>query len=289
MAKITNNLNLPAAIVQAVLRDPYTKGDSEFSVTELLQPPRARALKIRHADQIEEDVADVIYRLMGQLGHLLLERAGSGSDDICERRFFAMIDGHRVSGQADLVKVDGRYACNDYKFTSHWTVVDGVKPEWIAQLNALRLLAKLDVGIEIEALNNIAIYRDWSKRQARRSRRYPQKPIGVFSVPVWSYEETYSFLAHRIRLHLAAEKELPECTASERWAKPDLYKCKKKAGGRAVPGGIFENFSEAQTFAGERGLLVEASPAESIRCEDYCEVAPFCLQFQSTQTPQETE
>ena len=40
---ITNVLNLPEAIVRAVTRDTYSKGQAEFSVTELLLPPRVRA------------------------------------------------------------------------------------------------------------------------------------------------------------------------------------------------------------------------------------------------------
>jgi hypothetical protein len=73
--KFSNNYDLPEPIVRAVIFDPYTKGDSDFSATGLAKPARAGALEIKHADEITEDVSDRLWSLLGQLGHLLLERA----------------------------------------------------------------------------------------------------------------------------------------------------------------------------------------------------------------------
>ena len=282
--RVTNVLNLPEPIVRAVTRDNYSKGDAEFSATELLLPPRVRALRRRHRHEIVEDVADVLYRLAGQIGHSILERAGKDSEDIIERRFFADIAGHRVSGQADLIASGDCWACHDYKFTSIWTVKDGPKSEWISQLNILRLLAKLDARIEVPELTVVAIFRDWSKREARRDEAYPQHPVAVLSLPVWPYEETEAFVASRIALHLAAEKNLPECSAEERWAKDDKWRVLKTCDSkRAVPGGVFDSQLEANRFAAKKGWHVVHSPAESVRCESYCEVSCFCSQFAEIQ------
>ena len=281
---VTNALGLPEAIVRAVTRDTYSKGRAEFSATELLLPPRVRALRRCHRHEIVEDVADVIYRLVGQLGHLVLERAGKGSKDIVEKRFFASVASHVISGQSDLVLAGDHWVGYDYKFTSIWTVKEGPKPEWIAQLNILRLLAWLDQKIEIPEMVNVAIYRDWSKREARRDEAYPQHPVGVFPVPVWSYQETETFVRARIALHLAAEKVLPECTPEERWAKPDSWRVLKTIDSkRAVKGGVFTDQLAANKFAAKHGWHVVYAPAESIRCECYCEVAPFCSQFAEIQ------
>ena len=46
--KLTNNHNLPEAIVAAIMNDSYTKGDADISVTELLTPPQLRHLKLKH-------------------------------------------------------------------------------------------------------------------------------------------------------------------------------------------------------------------------------------------------
>jgi len=59
--KLTNNLRLPDPMVRAVGNDSYTKGDADISVTELLTPPQLRALRIKHHDEIVEDVSDRIW------------------------------------------------------------------------------------------------------------------------------------------------------------------------------------------------------------------------------------
>jgi hypothetical protein len=71
----TNKYDLPDPIVRAVVFDPYTKGASDFSATELAKPPRLRTLSMKHRDELTEDVSDRLWSLLGQLGHLLLERA----------------------------------------------------------------------------------------------------------------------------------------------------------------------------------------------------------------------
>lgn len=71
---LTNKLNLPLAVVQAVTNDPYTRGDSDISVTQLISPPYQR--RLRQTVEPVEDVAERLFSLYGQLAHGLLERAG---------------------------------------------------------------------------------------------------------------------------------------------------------------------------------------------------------------------
>lgn len=73
---LSNLKGYPQALYDAIKNDSYSKGDADFSITELLKPARQRALQIKHAHEIEEDVEDRIYTLVGQVGHLILERAG---------------------------------------------------------------------------------------------------------------------------------------------------------------------------------------------------------------------
>jgi len=47
--QITNRLNLPAAIVEAVRNDPYSSGDCDISCTRLVGPPMIRHLERLHA------------------------------------------------------------------------------------------------------------------------------------------------------------------------------------------------------------------------------------------------
>lgn len=75
MKKLTNKHGLPQPLYSAVANDSYSKGDSDVSITTLLQPPRISALKDTHADEIQEDAMDRIWALLGQSVHTILERA----------------------------------------------------------------------------------------------------------------------------------------------------------------------------------------------------------------------
>jgi hypothetical protein len=86
----TNKAHLPAPLVAAITNDTYDKvGD--ISITGLIQPPRIRQLTIRHADKITEDVSDGIWRLIGSIGHGILERAAP-ADHTAEQRVCMIVD-----------------------------------------------------------------------------------------------------------------------------------------------------------------------------------------------------
>ena len=57
--KITNKLNLPQPFVDAVTRE-YQYKDKQYSVTSLLKGTCQTLLERRHADEIEQDVSDMV-------------------------------------------------------------------------------------------------------------------------------------------------------------------------------------------------------------------------------------
>ena len=61
----TNKDGLPESLVRAVRNEYYNKGDADYSATELLRPPQINYLSHKHEQKLSEDVADVIYRLLG--------------------------------------------------------------------------------------------------------------------------------------------------------------------------------------------------------------------------------
>src|SRR5258706_69449 len=71
MITVTNKHGLPDAIVRAVLNDPYDRGDADFTVTQLLQPPQLA--RLTQANPIPEDVSDRIWALLGHAVHVILE------------------------------------------------------------------------------------------------------------------------------------------------------------------------------------------------------------------------
>ncbi len=279
---LTNKLNLPEPIVKAVSNDPYDKGKSDYTATGLLSPPRAKALIKANWNKIEEDVSDRIWPLMGQIGHLILERAGD--PNIIERRFFAKVATFTVSAQADLIVTGDTATLTDYKFCSVWTVKDGVKTEWTQQANIIRYLASEDDNpVTINKANIIAIFRDWSKPKAQREKDYPQSQVRVLPVELWSLEKTAEFIRNRIAAHKTAESWLPLCTDDERWRSPEKFALMKKGNKRAIK--LYDTEAQADaslpTGITKNNYFVEHRAGESKRCENYCAAAPFCEQFQA--------
>lgn len=271
--KITNKANLPEPLVRAIQLDPYGH-DCDFSTTTLIKPPRIVALERQHAGELEEDAADRIWALMGQLGHLVLERAGVGQ--LVERRFKIRCQGKTIGGQVDLWNND---TLLDYKFTSIWSATNGVKPEWEWQMNINGFLCG-ENGLPVEKAQIVAIFRDWSVGEARRNRDYPQHQVMVFDVPLWHFTRQVQFIMDRVDAHVKAQEiELPECTPTERWSKPDKWAVMKIGGKRAVM--VLDSEEEANKQAMTDGYYVEHRPGINTRCEDYCAVAPWCSQFKA--------
>lgn len=297
---LTNNSGLPESIVRAIEADPYNRGDCDFSATQLLKPSRMVALESLHKDEIEEDAADRIWSLMGQLGHLVLERSGVG---FVEKRLFATVfavggDGvprpFTISAQLDIVE---HVVSSDYKFTTVWSCKNGPKPEWIQQLNIGRWIAH-ENNIPINRLQIVAIYRDWSKLDAIRDRTYPQQQAQMFDLPVWSHSDTLDFITRRIESHSSAlHGNLPECTAEERWERASSWAVMKEGNTRATA--TFDTPAEAEARMAEEieknkpgpkskkeppKFYVEHRLGESVRCENYCPVKNFCTQYKHSKT-----
>lgn len=271
--RITNKQGLPEPLVRAVSYSDRKRGDAEFTVTELVQPPRIGALTRQHYDEIEEDAADRLWLLMGSAGHEVLRRSSNGG--IVEERCEVDVDGCKVSGQMDYIA--SQKSLTDYKFTSIYAVKEGVKPEWEQQLNSYRWLVK-QYGIDIEKLEIIAIFRDWSKPESQRNRDYPQSQVLVMPVRIWLLDEAEAWIKDRIRLHRAARETLPLCTPDEMWEKPGCWAVKKKGNTRATK--LHQTQLDAQVHASQyKDLEVEERPAQRPRCESYCAVSEFCSQF----------
>lgn len=76
MATLTNRAGLPDPLFAAVARDDYSS-PTLHTATSLILPPRIYQLRKRYQDQITEDASDRIWRLIGRIGHAILETAGN--------------------------------------------------------------------------------------------------------------------------------------------------------------------------------------------------------------------
>ena len=139
--KVTNKFGVPQPLVTLATREYYSKGGSQYSVTELLSPPRVRRLREQYDSEIKTDVTDLMWSMLGSALHVVMER-GQTEGHVTEERIHAEIDGVTLSGQIDLQSEEsGGVIITDYKFTSAWAVMNE-KPEWEEQLNVYKWLVE---------------------------------------------------------------------------------------------------------------------------------------------------
>lgn len=304
MPIITNNEMLPDALVHAVTHDRYTKGESDYSVTELIAPAQQGQLRKQHKDEITEDASMRIWSMLGSAVHYVLENAsinmketGEWHDNyISEERFYHTMThnfgdgkGPVISGQIDLYQ-DG--VLDDFKLTSVWAIKDAIfkgKPEWDAQLNMQRFLMQKN-GHKVDKLNICAIARDWNKSGSLRDRDYPPRACRI-EVPVWSMQKTEDYIWGRLNAHMS-KIPLP-CTPEECWEKLPKHALMKK--GRQSALRLLDSKKDILDYALTKKIAslsdgkielpsdhyIEERGGARTRCEFYCDVADFCEQYQT--------
>ena len=275
---ITNMHGAPESILQAVTADPYTKGEADFSVTELIKPPQINRLWAEHENKISMDVRDEFWKLLGRGVHNVLEQYSDGG--VSEERHFAKVGDVTVSGAIDLVD---NGMVTDYKVTSTYSVTKGLKPEWEQQLNMYSWLLRQN-DISSSSLRIVALCRDWIRSRSDRSQRYPASPIVIIPVPKWPDEQQDQYIEERVRVHMD-ESTIP-CTSEERWARGRYMvtgtdvKLKKPK--------LFDTLMEASVWTqgkenpvkGIAYQITETTPTY-VRCEgNWCGVRDFCPQNQ---------
>lgn len=102
---ITNRFGLPKPFVSAATSDHEYK-PNRYSVTETLGGTCEAVLKRRHAGEVEEDVSDRLWAILGTAVHKVLESAESGPEQHQERWLCVPIDNdgerYELSGIFDL-------------------------------------------------------------------------------------------------------------------------------------------------------------------------------------------
>lgn len=287
--KITNHFNVPEPLVALARKEYYSKGKADYSVTEIMSPPRIQRLKRKYWDDMEQDVTDMLWSMLGSALHVVAERS-EVIDHLNEERLFMEIDGVTLSGSIDLQQhVKGGVALKDYKFTSVWAVMND-KPEWEQQLNVYGWMVHKIKGVDIKGLQICAILRDWSTRKAQTESGYPQAQIQMVDIPIWSFDKTEKYVHERIELHKESkvqadwDEELPECTEEERWMRTTTYAVKKEGRKSAVR--VFDAQEDAVKLIEEsedkKKLSIEVRKGEPVRCTgNYCGVNKWCSQYQS--------
>jgi hypothetical protein len=280
--KITNKHNVPAPLVTLASREYYSKGASQYSVTELMSPPRVRRLREQYDHAIEQDVSDMLWSMLGSALHVVMER-GQTPGFITEERLFYEVDGVTISGAIDLQEeTPFGIIITDYKFTSAWAVMQQ-KQEWVEQLNIYRFLVEKVKGKKVVGLRICALVRDFSRHETKEG--YPKAPIEMVDIDVWSLEKTEAYIRDRLALHRLSKvdrdlgDELAPCSNEERWTSETVYAVKRE--GRKTAIRVLKNEEEAKEMAEKEKGYVETRFGEPRRCTgNFCGVAEWCKQYQ---------
>ena len=280
--KITNKQNLPAPVVALLTRNFYTKGASQYSVTELMSPPKIRRLREQFDDQIEVDVTSMLESQFGTFMHGKLE-AKEIEGCINEERLFTDVNGMTISGQIDLQEeLTSGIGVVDYKFVKAWSVMMN-KTEWETQLNVYKWLVETVKHKKVVRLQVCAFIKDYSKFETKDG--YPEAKIVMIDIPMWDSVRAESYVRSRLEMHQNAKmahdfgEELQPCTDEERWAKETTYAVKRD--GRKTAIRVFKTIEEATELAEKEKGYVETRAGEYTRCTgNYCQVAEWCDQYQ---------
>lgn len=290
--KVTNVHNVPQPLVTLAEADHYSKGAADYSVTELIPPPRIARLRKKHEASLQKDVTDMFWSLLGSAVHVILER-GKTDGWISEERLFAQIDGVILSGAIDLQEQTPEgVILHDFKVTSVWAVMND-KIEWEQQLNIYKLLVEKVKGQKVIGLRICAILRDFNRHDVGKD-GYPKAPIHVVEIPMWDDSRVEQYVMERLNLHRDSkvqadfDEQLPLCSDKERWMSETTFAVKRE--GRKTAIRVLKDVHEANELATKEKGYVEIRRGEPRRCTgNYCGVADFCDQYQGERKNEDRE
>lgn len=278
---ITNESGLPESIVKLVSFDGYEQhGPGVVSVTTLTRPPQINYLEAKHAAELTEDAADRIWATYGTLMHTALQHAAPEHCLVEERMTIGPYAGNwSVTGQPDLYDPTTKIL-TDFKFVSVWAMMDGIKPEWEFQLNAYAELLRCH-GHEVDSLQIVTLYRDWSKTRAFEH-GYPQQQAAVHHVSMWPRYFVEQELERLTQEYAdAMQGKVRDCTPEERWHKEDKWAAVKRGNKKAAR--LLDSEDAARQWGldniGFGAFTIEHRPGADPRCENYCAVSAVCPQF----------
>jgi hypothetical protein len=279
---ITNKHGVPEPLVTLASKEYYSKGASQYSVTEIMAPPKIKRLREQYNDQIKQDVSDMLWNLLGSALHVVMER-GVTDGWTMEERLYKEMDGVTVSGAIDIQQEtpDG-VVIIDYKFTSAWAVMQE-KEEWQQQLNVYKWLVETVKRKKVVGLKICALVRDFNRHETKEG--YPKASIEMVDIPMWDSVTTEAYVRERLNLHRDAKvsadfgDELPACSDTDRWQSETIYAVKRE--GRKTAIRLFKTIEEANELAEKEKGYVETRLGEPKRCTgNYCGVAEWCEQYQ---------
>ena len=270
---ITNKHNIPEALYNVIVKGLYKPVATTMRVTELINAPLVKELTIKYWDKIEVDVSEYLFSILGQAVHYILEQ-GAPDDALGEERISGAFVHGTVTGKSDLYHKRG---IEDWKITSVFSFLLGVKDEWEAQLNVYKRIWELN-HFPVDTLKINAILRDWMRSKAKFDTSYPQIPFLSYRVTAWDVEKADKYINERFVIHKAGSSE---CTPHEKWERPTTFAVMKGTNKRASR--VLDTEKEAKAYIEnvkdekvKDQLIIELRKGECVKCADYCTPRKFC-------------
>jgi hypothetical protein len=281
---ITNKQHLPEPFVSAVSNQrSYQTG--VYSVTSLLKGIRETMLERRHSNEIEQDVSDMIWLILGSAVHSIVEKAQETDNQIKEARLHERINGVTFTGQFDLYDAAKKKVV-DYKTCSVWKIMFGEFDDWKQQTMLYAYLLR-EAGFEVNKGEIVAIIKDHNKTDAKTKSNYPAYPVVVISweITVKDLDETFIWLVNKAEEIKVCEDledwQLPLCTLEERYNRPKFAVMKK---GQKKSIRTVDTMEDAEYWQEQNeGSYIETRPGVDKKCLDYCAAAKFCPYWQMLQ------
>lgn len=286
---LTNRLGLPQPFVDAATSD-YTPTEGRYSVTRVIGSPCEAVLLRRHGGEVDSDVSDYVWAILGTAVHKILENSQE-TDSQLKESFLEVPVGkfngkkYTLSGIFDLYD-DNTGTVTDYKTASVIKWQKGEFDDYRMQLLLYCWMLR-KIGFDAHDGEIVMILRDWSKGKARFDKSYPQSQVQKveFSFNSEHFNEAESYVHDWFKRVAEFEElddcELKPCTPEQRWHRDDKWAVKKRGAKRALR--VYSNKNDAyQRAAGENReangepFYVEERPGEDVKCEMYCSVYDWC-------------
>ena len=318
--KVTNNMRLPQAFVEAVSVERHNKPGC-YSATTLNKGTKEIILQERHWDDLTVDAADNVWAVFGTAVHKIFESKDPSflialfneflkAEDItdeevafckrmlakvksgvetestfAEEKFDIAVSNSHVTGCVDSYDME-HGEIFDWKTASVFKVMKGDFSDWYRQGMTYAWLLTQN-GFEVRLCRFIALLKDHSKSKAKTESGYPQSPVFIyeFDVTPEELEATGKRITDKIReieyAETLADDEIEECSIEERWADPDKWAVMKE--GRKTAVRVFDNEEQANLCKNQLGdnHYIEHRPAVSRKCADYCLCKNFCNFYKS--------
>lgn len=278
--KVTNNLGLPAAFVEAVSTERHNR-PYHVSATTLNKGTKEICLTDRHWEELETDASQNIWQIWGTAVHSILE--SHKDNNFHEEQFEVKLNingrDRYITGQVDSYDMENGILY-DWKTASCWKVQFNDFSDWKQQGLTYAWLLKQH-GLDVKRCKFVALLKDFSYSKVGQG-DYPDSPVYIYEFAVT--DEELKETEDRIKLKLASigvaeckgDDDIEPCTPEERWASEDKFAVMEKGKKRAAK--LCDTREEAEALAKEKGdkFYVEERKGESRKCANYCICRNFC-------------